>query len=55
MKGKTVSLAENLTKKKVTKMKVARETYALKNFWSQDGKVLYTDANDRNNIKVFYE
>ena len=36
-------------------MKVARETYGFKNVWSQDGKILYTDANDRNEIKVFYD
>ena len=35
-------------------MKVARKTYGFKNVWSQDGKTLYTDANDRNKIKVFY-
>ena len=35
-------------------MKVALETYGFKNFWSQDGKILYTDANDINKIKVFY-
>ena len=27
----------------------------LKNVLSQDGKMLYTDANDRNKIKVFYD
>ena len=36
-------------------MKVARKTYGFKNVWSQDGKILYTDANDRNKIKVFYD
>ena len=34
-------------------MKVARETYGFKNFWLQDGKILYIDANDRDKIKVF--
>ena len=33
-------------------MKVAQETYVFKNVWSQDRKILYTDANDRNKIKV---
>ena len=54
LKGKAVSITENLTKKRITEMKVARETYGFKNVWSQDGKILYTDANDRNKIKVFY-
>ena len=53
LKGKAVSIAENLTKKRITEMKVAREIYGFKSFSSQDGKNLYTDANDRNQIKVF--
>ena len=36
-------------------MKIARETYGFKNVWSRDGKILYTDANDRNKIKAFYD
>ena len=55
LKGKAVSITENLTKKRITEMKVARETYGFKNVWSQDRKILYTDANDRNKIKVFYD
>ena len=55
LKGKAVSITENLTKKRITEMKVARETYGFKNVWSQDGKILHTHANDRNKIKVFYD
>ena len=51
LKGKTVSITEILTKKRITEMKVTRETYA----WSQDAKTLYTDANDGNKIKVCYD
>ena len=36
-------------------MKVARKPYSFKNIWSQDGKILYTDANDKNKINVFYD
>ena len=36
-------------------MKVARETYGFENLWPQNEKALYTDANDRNTIKVFYD
>ena len=53
LKCKTVSITENLTEKRITEMKVARETYGFKNVWSQDGKILNTDANYRNKIKVF--
>ena len=55
LKGKTISITENLTKKRIIEMKITRETYSFKNVWSQDGKILYTDANDRNKIKVFYD
>ena len=44
LKSKTIT--ENLTKKRITEMKVARKTYGFKNVWSQYGKILYTDAND---------
>ena len=49
------SITENLTKNRITEKKVARETYGFKNVWSQEEKILYTDANDRNKIKVFYD
>ena len=55
MKGKGVSIIENLTKKRIIEMKIAQETHTFKNIWSQDGKLLHTDANDRNRIKVFYD
>ena len=38
LKSKAVSITENLTKKIITEMEVARETYGFKNGWSQDGK-----------------
>ena len=55
LKEKAVSITENLTKNIIIEMKVTRETYGFKNVWSQDGKMLYIDANDRNKIKVFYD
>ena len=45
LKSKAVSITENLTKNRITEMKVARETYGFKNVWSQYGKILCTDAN----------
>ena len=54
LKGKAVSITENLTKKRITEMKIAREN-SFKHVWSQDGNMVYTDANDRNKIKVFYD
>ena len=52
---KAVSITLNLAKKRITQMKVARETYGFENLWPQNEKALYTDANDRNTIKVFYD
>ena len=54
LKGKAVSITENLTKKRITEMKIAREN-SFKHVWSQDRNMVYTDANDRNKIKVFYD
>ena len=48
-------MTENRTKKRITEVKVSQETYGFKNLWSQDGKILHTDANDRKKIKVFYD
>ena len=34
------------------KIKFFIKDFFSKNFWSQDGKILYTNANDRNKIKM---
>ena len=55
LKGKTVSITESLTKKRVVKLKKAREMYDFKNR-SQDDKISFSNVNDRNNkVKVFYD
>ena len=55
LKGKTISIIENLTKKRINDMKIARETYGFKNILSQNGKLLYTDANDRYKIMEYFD
>ena len=55
LKGKTVSITESLTKRRVVELKKAREMYGFNNVWSQDGKILFSDVNDRNKVKVFYD
>ena len=55
LKLKSVSITESLTKRRVVELKKAREMYGFKNVWAQDGKVLFSDVNDRNKIKVFYD
>ena len=55
LKGRPVSITENLTIKRITEVKIGRDTFGFKNVWLQDRKILYTDANDRNKIKAFYD
>ena len=44
-----------MTKNRIIEIKIVRENCGFEDVWSQDGKLLYTDANDRNKIKVFYD
>ena len=55
LKGKTVSITKSLIKIRVVELKKAREIYGFKNVWSQDGKILFSDVNDRNQAKAFYQ
>ena len=55
LKGKTVNITESLTKRRVAELKKAREMYGFKDVWSQYGKILFSDVNDRNQAKAFYQ
>ena len=33
----------------------AREIYNFRNAWSHEDKILFSDINDRNKVKVFYD
>ena len=55
LKGKSVSITESLTKRRVVELKKAKEMYGFKNVRSQDDKILFSDVNDRNKVKVFYD
>ena len=37
------------------KLQAAREEQSFQHVWSNDGKILYIDVNDRNKVKVFYD
>ena len=50
-----MSITESLTKRRVVELKKVREMYGFKNVWSQDGKILFSDVNDRNQAKAFYQ
>ena len=54
LKGKTVSITESVTKRRVVELKKAREMHGFRNVWSQDVKILFSDVNGRNKVKVFY-
>ena len=55
LKGKTVSITEILTKRSVIELKKAREIHDFNNVRSQDGKILFSDVNDKNKVKIFYD
>ena len=48
-----MNITESLTKRRVVELKKAREINGFKNVWLQDGKMLFSDVNDRNKVKVF--
>ena len=55
LKGKTVSITEIIRMRRVVELKTAREMHGFKNAWSQDSKILFSDVNDKNKVKVFYD
>ena len=54
LKGKQVSITENLTKRRMAELKEAREKHGFHDVWTSDGKILYKDNSD-NKIKVLYD
>ena len=50
-----MTITESLTKRRVAELKKPRKMYGFKNVWSQDGKILFSDVNDRNQAKAFYQ
>ena len=55
LKGKRTSVTESLKKTRMEKLQKAKEEHGFRNVWSNDGKILYIDANDNNRVKVFYD
>ena len=41
LKGKNLSITENLTKLRMRKLKAARDEYGFRNAWAVDVKILY--------------
>ena len=38
-----------------TNLNEAREKFGFKNVWTYDGRIIYTDNNDGQKIKIYYE
>ena len=53
LKGKSVSITENLTKVRMQALNDARKTHGFENVWSSDGKILFKDLQE-DKVKVFY-
>lgn len=55
LKRKRISVTEDLTKTRMEQLQKAREEHSFRNVWSNDGKILNTDINNHNRVKVFYD
>ena len=55
LKGKNISIAENLTRYRMSVLNEAREKFDFKNVWTYNGRILYKDNNDEQKIKIYYE
>ena len=55
LKGKNISITENLAGYRMSVLKEAREKFSFKNVWTYNGWILYKDNNDGQKIKIYYE
>ena len=55
LKGKSISVTESLTKKRMEALKKAREDHGFENVWSSEGNILYKDVSEGNKIKVYFD
>ena len=54
LKGKVVSITENLTKDLMPKLNEARETYGFKNVWTSGGKIHFKDEKNPSSKPLLY-
>ena len=52
MQGKSITVTESLTKKRMEALKKAREDHAFENVWSSEGKILYKDISQGKETKL---
>ena len=55
LKGKNISITENLTGYRIGVLNKAREKFGFKNVWTYNGRILYKDNNDGQKIEIYYE
>ena len=55
LKGKNISITENLTGYRMNILNEAREKFGFNNGWTYDGRILFKDNNDGQKIKIYYE
>ena len=55
VKAKNISIAESLTRYRMSVLNKAREKYGFKNVWTYGGRILYKDINDEKKIKIYYD
>ena len=55
LRGKNISITENLTGYRMSILNEAREKFGFKNVWTYDGRILYKDNNDGQKIKICCE
>ena len=49
-----VSITERLTAHRVTKLKEAKEKFGFKNFWPNDGRIIYKE-NGNDKSKTYFD
>ena len=55
LKGKNISITENLTGYRMSVLNGTREKFGFKNVWAYDRRTLHKDNNDGQKIKIYYE
>ena len=50
LKGKGISIVENLTSFRMKKLEEAREKYGFKHVWTMNGRILFKNGNDKPSV-----
>ena len=55
LKAKSISATEILTKKRMEALNKAKKDHGFENLWSSEGKILYKDISEGNEIIVYFD